>query len=192
MHTRVCVPRREQKQEDGVGQTGGGGGMGTCTPHWLSGLVGRTHCPVTGDLKLEAGLVFFSMLHCMSEQRSEAHFYTLLGRLPCQSSPCWHWNGFLLLESRHTVPENRYKRYRYKSPLSATARKKKKGSAEVVMVQCLPVFACWVNSHTASSSSVSFNMGLCSCTSTYSSFEVNVDIQCMHTFCSPPGTWLSM
>lgn len=106
----------------------GGGRDGHLYARLSVGVGGGTQCPATGDLQLAAGLVFSSMLHCMSEQRSEAHFYTLLGRLPCQSSPCWQWNGFLLLESQHTVPENRHERCRYKSPLSG----------QVVMVHCLP------------------------------------------------------
>lgn len=55
---------------------------------------GGTHCPPMGYLELAAGLVFSSMLHRMSEQRSETHFYTLIWSPPCQSYPCWHWNGF--------------------------------------------------------------------------------------------------
>lgn len=95
-------------------------------------LVGGHVARRRGSWSLQRGLVFSSMLHCMSEQRSEAHFYTLLGKLPCQSSPCWHWNGFLLFEFQNNIPENRHM-----PSLQVMSKYVKKSSGLVVMVYCL-------------------------------------------------------
>lgn len=93
VHARACAKARAEG--------GGGGREGLYTrlntgDLWLGGgcLVGGTLACNGGTAELVAVSAFSGTLYRTNEQRSEAHFYTLLGTLPCQSFPRWHWNGF--------------------------------------------------------------------------------------------------
>lgn len=99
----VCVPRRER-----------GGGLVHQTEHtgdlWVGGgcLVGGTLAGDGGTTELAAVSAFFGTLYRTNEQRSEPHFYTLLGTLPCQSfpplAPEWVFFSFFFLSPPPTIP----------------------------------------------------------------------------------------
>lgn len=84
-HVRVCAKAR-------AGGEGGWGGLHTrlnTGDLWVGGgcLVGGTLAGDGGTAELAAVSAFSSTLYRTNEQRSEPHFYTLLGTLPCQSFP---------------------------------------------------------------------------------------------------------
>lgn len=104
-HVHVCVPRREQ----------GGGGRGLYTrlntgDLWVGGgcLVGGTLAGDGGTAELAAVSAFSGTLYRTNEQRSEPHFYTLLGTLPCQSfpplAPEWVFFSLFFLPTPPTIP----------------------------------------------------------------------------------------
>lgn len=107
---------------------GGEGGLVHQTEHtgdlWVGGgcLVGGTLAGDGGTAELAAVSAFSGTLYRTNEQRSEPHFYTLLGTLPCQSFPplAPEWVFFSLfflphpdppdhplLQFQHMAPENR-------------------------------------------------------------------------------------
>ena len=61
------MPRRRQETEEGM-EDGRGGRDGHLYTRLRVGVGGGTCCPAMGDRELAAGLVFSSMLHCMSAQ----------------------------------------------------------------------------------------------------------------------------
>lgn len=83
-HVRVCAKARAGGRE--------GGGLYTrlnTGDLWVGGgcLVGGTLAGDGGTAELAAVSAFSGTLYRTDEQRSEPHFYTLLGTLPCQSFP---------------------------------------------------------------------------------------------------------